>query len=219
MYPYGRSSYSALATYGTLTLTETSPAQSFTEPLSLLEAKAYLGLPIRVPTDQAEDDILTGLISAAREIAEILQRRDLVRKQWDLALDYWPCGGGIELRPDVVSVDLLKYRDSSGAYTAMTEGTHYIVDKAKRPGLILPPFNTPWPSFIPWPSSAILAQFTSGLAPTSPFWAEAGSKVKIGMKRLILEWFINRIPTGAKVEELPFGITACLSFGAVPRSR
>jgi uncharacterized phiE125 gp8 family phage protein len=218
--PYGISygSNYAFSRYGTLQLTDASPAQIFAEPLSLLEVKDYLKLPIRTPSDVAEDDTITSLITAARETAEILQGRDLVRKQWDLAFDYWT-DYRIELRPELVSVDRVQYRDSNGAYTTLTENTDYIVDKAKRPGVILPPFNHTWPMFTAWPSSAILVRFTCGLASTAPFWSDAGGRVKVGMKRLILEWFVNRIPTGVKVEELPFGITAALSYGAVPRAR
>lgn len=206
------------ASYGTLALTDSSPAQSFTEPLSLVEVKDYLKLPVRTPSDQDEDATLDGLIAAARETAEILQGRDLVRKQWDLSLDYWT-DYRIALRPELVTVDLVQYRDSNGTYNAMTEGTHYIVDTAKRPGEILPAFNTTWPAFTPWPSSAILVRFTSGLSAAAPFWLDAGFRVKVGMKRLILEWFLKRIPTGVNVEEVPFGISKALSFGAVPRAR
>ena len=41
--PYGSVSlYGSIVTYGTINLTETSPPQSFAEPLSIVEVKDYL---------------------------------------------------------------------------------------------------------------------------------------------------------------------------------
>lgn len=213
--------YSGMVPYGSLNLTDSSPAQPFTEPLSLTEVKDYLKLPAEV-TDQ--DDALSGMISAARNVAEILQGRDLVRKQLDLSLDYWPCRWSIELRDPLVSVDLLRYRDFNGDYTTMVENTHYIVDAAKHPGVILPAFNTTWPCFTPWPSSAILARFTSGYEVSSPYWNGPGARVKIGMKMLISGWFTNRIPYNPQmlpgvIAELPNAVTFCLTNGSLTQVR
>jgi uncharacterized phiE125 gp8 family phage protein len=112
--------YGSVAGHGSISLTETSPIQSFDEPISLDEIKSYLRVPTRSPVDDDEDGELAALITAAREQAEILQGRDLVRKQWDLSFDYWPpCE--IELRDPLVSVDLVQYRNSSGVYTTLAE--------------------------------------------------------------------------------------------------
>lgn len=102
--------------YGSLNLTSSSPQQSFTEPLTLAEVKAYLLIPDRSPADDAEDDLLEGMITAAREEAETQQGRDLVEKQWDLSLDYFPCE--IRLRAPLQSVDLVKYKNSDGVETS-----------------------------------------------------------------------------------------------------
>jgi len=213
--------YGALVTYGSISLTETSPSQSFNESLTLDEVKDYLKIPVRSPADQAEDDTLTALIIAAREQAEILQNCDLVRKQWDVAYDYWPAYR-VELRNPLVSVDLVKYRDSDGNYTTMAQDDDYVVDAAKRPGAILPPYNKSWPTFTAWPSSAILVRFTSGYAPTSAFWSDAGARIKLGMKLLISSWYNNRLPFEKGLDataEYPFAVSSCLSYGAVPRVR
>src|SRR5437868_4599560 len=77
--------YGGMVAYGSLTLTERSPALAFNEPISVAEAQSYLKIPFTIA-----DADLEALISAARFQAEILQGRDLVRKQWDLHRDYWP---------------------------------------------------------------------------------------------------------------------------------
>lgn len=206
-----------LVPYGSLNLSETSPAQSFEEPMSLAEAKAYCKLPLEA-TDQ--DDSLLIMISAARAIAETAQGRDLVRKQWDLSLDYWPCGSVIGLRDPLVSVDLVQYKDSAGATVDLVENTDYIVDRAKHPGVMMPAFNTLWPSFTPWPSSAVTVRFTAGRTVTDSWWTGPGSIVKIGMGYLINEWFTCRLPyveNMSSLAEIPYGITMCLSYGALQR--
>jgi uncharacterized phiE125 gp8 family phage protein len=206
--------------YGSLNLTATSPIQSFTEPISRAEAKAYLNLPERSPTDAEEDALIDSFISAAREIAETLQGRDLVRKQWDLSLDYFHCYE-IECRAPLASVDLVKYRDSDGNYTTLTEGTDYIVDTAKQPGWVLPAYGEQWPSFTAWPSSAVLVRYTSGYASTDAFWSGPGDRIKTGMKMLISMWYNGRIPfvQSLDVKEYPFAVTTLMSYGARPNVR
>ena len=213
--------YCAPSGFGSLSLSEASPPLSFNEILTLGEVKSYLRLPDRSPADQAEDDELMSLIIAAREQAEIVQGRDLIRKLFDLSLDYW-FNYRIELRDPLVSVDLFQYKDSTGAVTVMAENIDFIVDKARHPGLVSPPYNKTWPTFTTWPSSAILIRFTSGYAATSPFWSDAGARVKNGMKLLINNWYHNRLPFEkgmAATAEYPYAVTACLSFGSLVRAR
>ena len=118
-----------------LALTETSPIQSFVEPLTLAQAKAFLNLPEYSPSDTEADALIESMISAAREVAEGLQGRDLVAKQWDLTLDSFP-GGAISLRDNLESVDLVRYISSDGSEVTLAEATDYIVDDRK--GIILP---------------------------------------------------------------------------------
>jgi len=215
--PYGSVSlYGSIVTYGTINLTETSPPQSFAEPLSIVEVKDYL----RISSDD-ENDGLSAMISAAREHAEILQGRDLVRKQWDLSMDYWNAYR-VELRDPLVSVDLVQYTNSDGVVTQMHEGVDYLVDRAKHPGVLVPPYNSTWPIYTPLPSSSLLFRFTSGFSADAAFWADAGSRVKMGMKLLIAAWYTDRLPfaVGARAAvEFPYYVTSCLSHGALARSK
>ncbi len=213
--------YGSLIAYGSERLTEASPQQTLVEPLTVDEMTSYLKLPVLDPPDEARQELVASFIQAAREQAEILQGgRDIVRKQFDRYHDYWP-GFYIELRKPLISVDLVQYRDSDGELHTLTEGTDYIVDTAKEPGLITQPWGVQWPSFTPWPTSAILIRYTSGHDSDSVFWQDAGARVKNGMRLLISWWYNNRLPfaNATKLSEYPYQVTECLTFGSVPRAR
>jgi len=217
--PYGSVSlYGSIVTYGSLNLTESSPPQSFTEPLDLLGVKTFLHF---TAGDNDRNDEISSMITAAREQAEILQGRDLVRKQWDLSMDYWNAYR-VELRDPLVSVDLVQFTNSDGVVTQMHEGADYLVDRAKHPGVLVPPYNSTWPIYTPRPSSSLLFRFTSGFAPDSAWWSDSGARVKMGMKQLISSWFTERLPFvkgPGTMEEYPFAVTSNLSYGALARSK
>jgi uncharacterized phiE125 gp8 family phage protein len=201
-------------TYGSLTLTATSPVQTFTEPLTLSEVKAYLRIPELSTADEAIDAELTAFISAAREQAEILQGRDLVAKQWDLSLDGF-FRTEIPLRDPLRTVDLFTYKDSDGATTTLIEGTGYIVDTAKHPGIVLPPYNCAWPTATLWPSSAVLVRFSTSAPAYFP------PLLKPGMLMLISHWHNGKLPFegGANaIQEYPYAVTHCLSAGGLMRT-
>lgn len=212
--------------YGTLRMLDTSPAQSFTEPLTVAEMRQFLALPTLEATSPVTEDPadaeIAALITAAREQAEMCYGRDLVVKQWELALDYWT-GREIALRAPLVSVESFAYTDSDGTETPMIEETDYIVDSIKQPGLVMPPYNAVWPTFTPAPSSAIRIQFTSGYADGAAFWSDSGARLKIGMKLLISEWWNNRLPlsydiaSGGQKSTVMNRIEALLSAGSLSR--
>lgn len=83
--------------------------QDGAEPVSLSEAKAHLRI------DSADDDLfLTGLISAAREWAEVFTRRALIDTGYRLDLCGWPSCGVITLpRPPLKTLAHVKYYDAA----------------------------------------------------------------------------------------------------------
>lgn len=62
------------------------------EPVTLAEVKAYLRLD-----QSSEDDLLNGLIRAAREDVERSAGLALIRQSWRLALDDWPLEGCVTI--------------------------------------------------------------------------------------------------------------------------
>jgi len=170
------------------------------------EAKEFCEIPA---ADTTRDTLIGALITAAREVAELRQGRDLVGKQWDLTADCFPCGA-FQLRENLSSVDLLRYRDSSGSYTTLTENTDYIVDTSDF--LVTPPYGESWPTFTAWPTSAVLLRYT--VAPPA-----VDTQVLLGMRFLISQWYVNRVPAelgASNVQQYPFAL-GLLDHGRVER--
>jgi len=211
---YDRYGYLGYGVNASRELTESSPPQVIREPLEVLEMATYLKLPISMFTNPEKNAELRAMITAARVAAEVEQNRDLVRKQIDMTLDYWPpCP--IELGTPLISVDLVRYLDANGTFTTLTENADYKVFKDKRPGFITPLYNQTWPTFTPQPSSSLLVRFSCGHSFDSVFWSDLGSLVKQGMKNLISDWWNNGVPMGV----VNPGIVSSLRVGAVPRVR
>jgi uncharacterized phiE125 gp8 family phage protein len=203
-----------MKSYGTLVPYVSSPEIEIVEPFDAEEAKVFLRSQQATDT---EDDLIDGYISVARATAEFYQERDLVRKKWNYYIDSF-CAQEIQLRQPLVSVELVRIKDSTGTETNLVENTDYIVDTVR--GLILPPYGDSWPSFTPWPSSAVLIRYTAGYSATDAYWQGRGLTVKQGMRALITHLYWNRNPIQDGVlppQEIPFGITPMLSFGKLNR--
>lgn len=160
------------------------------EPVSLGEAQSWL----RATNSDDDADIL-GLIVAARIYCEKHLSKALLEQTLEITLDYWPGPDGrIELpraRP-VRSVAFVKYKDSGGVETTLTENTDFAVDYDELPGCIapLPTFGV-WPVFVPWPLSAIRIRYVAGdpiESPPVPF----PENYKLAMRMLICHWYDNR---------------------------
>ena len=210
-----------LDAWPSLRFTNTSPPQSWTEPVTYAQAEQFLRVEYGYSVDQNQRDEITLMIMAARAAAELIQNKDLVRKQYDMAMDYWPYGRKIALRDPLVSVDLLQYKDINGNVTTMAENVDFFKDTMKSEPIVMPLSTKTWPAFYPWPSSAILLRFTSGYLPTDIYWqAGSGAMVHRGMLQLISHWFDNRVPWTrgiGDIQEYPFTVSQCLSAGATER--
>ncbi len=97
----------------------------------------------------AEDDLLSAIITASREHVEDITRRALLTQTWDYYLDEFPCSDFIRLPfGNLQSVTSVKYKDSDGTETTLTENTDYIVEtNGEGCGRIVLPYGETWPSF------------------------------------------------------------------------
>lgn len=85
------------------------------EPIPLSEMKAYLRLD-----DDGQDDLVLGLIRAARLMVEAASRRLLIEQRWRVVMDRWPKDGTILLPlAPVLAVDGVRILDAAGVATEL----------------------------------------------------------------------------------------------------
>ena len=111
------------------------------EPVSLSEVKAQCRI------DGTQDDaLLTSLITAARQLAEIYLGRALLTQTLRVLYDRVPTGTALELpRAPLQSITSVKVYDEADAATTLS-AAQYMADSASQPGrLVLRP-GYGWPS-------------------------------------------------------------------------
>jgi hypothetical protein len=126
------------------------------EPVGLNEAKAYLGV-----LDSAEDNLISNLITAARQAVEQYCGRVLINQSWRLTLDTWPqeaivngglrddgallaanhrLGGGVVAiqlpKPPLQAVLAIRVYSAAGL-AATISASNYVVDGAATPGRVV----------------------------------------------------------------------------------
>lgn len=199
----------------------TPPAE---EPVSLAEAKRHLRV------DFAEDDpYITGLIKAARQVAEMRQNRALVTSTYDRYLDAWPYGGGywnrdirrrgigpgwlpsaggvpIELpRPPLQSVTWVHYLDQDGAEQELDPSLYRV--KPGTPGKVEKARDATWPTLGSF-DEPVTIRFVAGYASA----AAVPESTKQAMLLLIGQWYQSReaVVIGTVVASLPFAVDVLL---------
>ncbi len=166
------------------------------EPISAAEVKANSRIDIA-----DEDTLITALITAARQMAEIMTRRVFITQTWKLTLDSFPgsyaavsetiyAGGSLIYLPNpcLQSITTIKYYDSDGVLQTLDAGD-YQVDTVAEPGRVLPAPSLIWPSTQLWKVNAVEITFVAG-------YGTAGSDVPGGIKQALLmmvgHWFEHR---------------------------
>lgn len=134
------------------------------EPLSYSEVLAHLKInSFDEDTDLSIQTKIEGLITAVRKNVEEVYGRALILQTWKYYLDCFPGQDYIELPlPLLQGVTSVKYTDSFGTQTPMTETTDYIVDIISNPGRIVLAYAMSWPTFTPYPTNPIEIEFTCG---------------------------------------------------------
>lgn len=173
----------------------TAPAA---EPITLTEAKLHLRVEHTV-----DDDLITGLIQAARERAEHLLGRALITQTWARVLDAFPAAE-IELgMPPVQSISSLVYVDGAGDTQTMATAD-YSLDATTAPGWVLPSEDLgTWPSTLNT-ANAVTVTFVAGYGASGtavPAAIKAWMKLEIGT----LYKHREAIVAGVSVADLPGG--------------
>lgn len=173
------------------------------EPLLAVEAKSHLRVDI------ADDDVLiAGLITAAREMAEMITRRALITQTWNYVMDAFPGCDRLELPlPPLQSVISITYVDSDGN-SGMVSSDDYIVDTGSVPGRIVLKSGATWPGTALRAANGVTMQFVCGYEEAN----DVPQAIKQAMLLYIGHLYENREATVGvgNVQPIPFGIDALL---------
>lgn len=178
-----------------------------TEPITLAEAKQHLRLGEDVLDD---DELIAGLIRAAREYCEKETNRAFFTQTWRLSLDRFPLDDVIELpRPPIASVEQVAYIDESGVQTPYTD---YTLDTDHAPPRLIRNYGLCWPS-TRCQRNAVMIMFIAGADDV----ADVPESIKQAMKLLIGHWYENReaVVTGTISTALQMTVDALLDVKRV----
>ena len=152
------------------------------EPVTLNEMKAYL----RVDDDDGtQDDLIAGLVKAARLMVEAASRRVLIEQRWHVVLDGWPAGGTILLPlSPVIAVDRITVADPSGD-TSDVPASAFETDVLSDPPRILVA-DAPQPGR---PRNGISIELRAGYGATPD---AVPATLKLAIRILVAHWFENR---------------------------
>lgn len=134
----------------------------------------------------AEDDLLTELIKTARLDVENDSRRQIITATWYYYLFVWPCGDRIKIPfGNLQSVTSVKWKDTDGTETTLTENTDYLVElNGDQCGFIVLPYGVSWPSGTLHPSKPITIEFVCGYGLAADVPSTVKSAIKIRCSQL-----------------------------------
>ena len=185
------------------------------EPVEIIDLKEFL----RVKDYNQDDPLLWGLLTAAREYAEVYTGRQLVTATWQVAHQMFPLprefirdwpyvyhGIGhylhhwqrLELpRPNLQSVGSITYTDAATLLPVVLPTSEYEVVASAVPGYVRPVAS--WPAAAFNVADAVLIQFTTGYGTPE----QVPESIKTAIKLLVGCWYENRSPgpVGAGIEQ------------------
>lgn len=209
----------------------TRSVQPVVEPVSLAEAKLHL----RVDSE-AEDSLILGLISAAREWVEVYLDRTLITTQWTMKMDSFPTmarqlseaymdrtfiATQMGVRADIFPPDIelprppmsqsntattVSYVTAEGVSTTLSTDA-YRVDRDSKPGVVRPPYAGTWPTHRV-DQNAVTITWYAG-------YGDSGADVPFAIRNAILMvvghlWRNREQTTETALTETPMGVRALL---------
>jgi uncharacterized phiE125 gp8 family phage protein len=136
--------------------------------------------------DDAEDELIAGLIRAARLIVEASSRRILVATRWRILLDRWPCGRIVHLPlAPLLSVERIAVTASAGQEVELPAAA-IALDPASDPPRILIGAEAPDPGVA---RAGIAIDLVAGFGATAESVPEP---LRLAVRMLVARWFENR---------------------------
>lgn len=154
-----------------------------TEPVTLAEVKLHLRI------DHTEEDaLLTGLVTAARQLLENDVRRALITQTWELVLDAFPGEGYLCLpRPPLQSVTSVTYTTQAGVATTFA-ASNYVVDTYTEPGRIVLKTGSSWPGETLKEAAGVVVRYVAGFGAASA----VPQLFKQAIWLMVGHWYENR---------------------------
>lgn len=172
------------------------------EPVTLAEAKLHLGV-----TMTEHDDLITSLITVAREWCEGYQNRAYITQTITWKLDSFPDTFCVP-RPRLQSVTSIKYIDTDGNEQTL-DSSYYDVDTYSEPGRIALAYGQSWPG-IRGDINGVEVVYVAGYGDEA---ANVPERVKAAMKLLIGHLYEHReVIAELTLKEVPFAVTSLLSL-------
>ena len=143
-------------------------ATESTEPVTLAEAKLWIRHGL-ASSDTSEDAMISGMISAAREVAEERCKRSFVNHTYEIIRDSFPddSTGPIKLpRPPLsttaTDLTITFIKEGSAADSTTIDATAITVDHHSEPGRVYPSPDNEWPSCVADRPDAITISYKAG---------------------------------------------------------
>lgn len=170
------------------------------EPITLAEAKAHLRV-----THSAEDDLIDGLITAARQHAEEYTKRAFITQTWEVTLDAFPTGQIRLPRPPLQEVAEVAYTDGNGdeqTVASFTTRPHPVAPA------IYPLYAAEWPIALD-DVGAVRVTFTAGYGDDR---GDVPAPIRQAIKLLVGHYYANRegVVTGTIATVLPLAVESLL---------
>lgn len=176
------------------------------EPIPVAEMKAYLRLD---EDDTGQDELIAGLVKAARLMVEAASRRALIAQRWRVMRDAWPQDGVVMLPVSpLIAVDGIKVFDAAGIAVDIPAAV-IESDRASDP----PRLRVADPPLPGQPRNGIVIDCRAGYG-TAPDAVPA--PLRLAIKMLVARWFENR-GDGAGEQALPPDALALIAPFRRPR--
>lgn len=112
------------------------------EPITLVQAKLHLRIETTVIADDA---LIEGLITAAREKCEAYTRRAFVQRTYKLSLPEFTDGMQLP-RPPLQSVTNIKYYDDNGVLQTLGTSVYTVHAPTEAGGYVVLAYDQSWPT-------------------------------------------------------------------------
>ncbi|NBQ69143.1 MAG: hypothetical protein EBU46_10035 [Nitrosomonadaceae bacterium] len=175
-------------------LTVTTPPA--TEPVTLAEMKLHSRID-----GLEDDDLVNGLITAARMHLEQAANMKLITQTLTLSIDDFPASGILYLDGPVQSVTSIEYYDLDGNLQTW-DSELYQVDTTANPARIMPAYDETWPDYLD-DYNSIVVTYVAGYGDATAVPAI----LKQAIKMLVGHWYANRETTSeVQSYEVPYAV-------------